>query len=343
VKSTLEAMKHSLNSQNSQIMDLSQGVTELAEELHHTQSALNNTIALVNGHSRELKQSRTAMRTLISIILLLKKEFNSFTQTTETHFLHDSIEDILANRLNLRFIHPYDLPRVLKVMEKANVKLDDIDDRLSAIQLVNRLILKQEVTFMSNNNENKGNIIVHLLFTSFIASASNDQRSFATYQLTPIPFNYEEYRAKLAQVPHMISISLETIELIQWTKEESEHCKLKVVSSCRQTPPIRRQWGETCLFQILTDSTLTLCRIEHEAESIFVQRIGQQWAISTMNETKCHRVTQNEPKQYMITVNNQLTIPPIVLIALDEAAAITSIFQAAHTLITNSSRSLKIE
>jgi hypothetical protein len=240
VKSTLEAMKHSLNSQNSQIMDLSQGVTELAEELHYTQSALNNTIALVNGHSEELKQSRTAMKTLISMILLLKKEFNSFSQTTETHFLHDSIEDILANRLNLRFIHPYDLPRVLKLtLKKANVKLDDVDDRWSAIELVNRLILKQEVTFISNTNENKGNIIGHLLFTSFIASAGDDQRSFATYQLTPIPFNYEEYRAKLAQVPHMISISLETMELIHWTKEESENCKLKAVSSCRQTPPIR--------------------------------------------------------------------------------------------------------
>jgi hypothetical protein len=42
-----------------------------------------------------------------------------------------------------------------------------------------------------------------------------------------------------------------------------------------------------------------------------------------MNETKCHRVKQNEPKQHMIAMNNQLTILPIALVALDEATALS--------------------
>lgn len=324
ITSTLENMKNSFNLQNSQIMDLSKGAIELAEDLYHTQAALNKTIALVNGHSTELKQHRLAMNTLMSMISLVKKELTSFTQTMETHLLHESIDDILSNKLNLRFIHPYDLPRVIKtILKRANVKVDETDDKLPTIELVNRLLLKQEVTFVSTTNKNDQGIIGHLLFTSFIASTSEEQHPFTTYQLIPIPFNYGEYRAKLAQVPHMISISRKTMELIQWSKEESDNCRLKIAPSCRETPPIRTNWEETCLFQILTDSTLTLCRTEHEIEPIFVQKIGQQWAISTINETKCHKVTKNEPKQHLITTNNQITIPPIALITLDEATSLS--------------------
>ncbi|CAF5137327.1 unnamed protein product, partial [Rotaria socialis] len=68
------------------------------------------------------------------------------------------------------------------------------------------------------------------------------------------------------------------MELIQWTKEESNTCKFTSMSSCRETPPIKKNWKQTCLFEILTDSNLTLCRIEHELEPIFIQRVGQQWA-----------------------------------------------------------------
>ncbi|CAF4293291.1 unnamed protein product, partial [Rotaria magnacalcarata] len=93
------------------------------------------------------------------------------------------------------------------------------------------------------------------------------------------------------------------------------------MSSYRETPPINKNWQQTCLFEILTDSNLTLCRIEHELEPIFIQRVGQQWAISTINETKCHRVTQLEQGEHAITTNNELTIPPIAFIAIDKSTA----------------------
>ncbi|CAF3058035.1 unnamed protein product, partial [Rotaria sp. Silwood2] len=49
--------------------------------------------------------------------------------------------------------------------------------------------------------------------------------------------------------------------------------------------------------------------------------VGQQWAISTRNETKCHRVTQLEQGEHAITRNNELTIPPIALITIDKSTA----------------------
>ncbi|CAF2793849.1 unnamed protein product [Rotaria sp. Silwood2] len=78
-------------------------------------------------------------------------------------------------------------------------------------------------------------------------------------------------------------------------------------------------WQQTCLFEILTDSNLTLCRTELELEPIFIQRFGQQWAISTRNETKCHRVTQLEQEEHAMTTNNEITIPPIALLTIDRS------------------------
>ena len=98
---------------------------------------------------------------------------------------------------------------------------------------------------------------------------------------------------------------------------ESLTCKFKSLSSCRETPSIQKNWQETCLFEILTDANLTLCRIKHEPENIFTQRIGQQWAISMKNKTKCHRVTQLDQEQHAITTDSEITIPPITLLTVD--------------------------
>ncbi|CAF3341633.1 unnamed protein product [Rotaria socialis] len=93
------------------------------------------------------------------------------------------------------------------------------------------------------------------------------------------------------------------------------------MSSCRETLPINKNWQQTRLFEILTNSNLTLCRFEYELEPIFIQRVGQQWAISTRNETKCHRITQLEQGEHPITSNNELTIPPIAFITIDKSTA----------------------
>ena len=319
-------MKTLYNRQNSQIIHLADGQKESAEALHHTQTALNNTIAIVNEHSNELKQNRMGIKTLLSIVTFLEKELSSFTHAVETHFLHESIEDILANKLNLHFIHHYDLPRVLKIIAKrTNVQMDDSSDTLPMIELINRLLVHQRIDYLPGdiNARSDQAVIGNLLFVSFFASANKDQQSFSTYQLIPIPFYHGNQRAKVAQLPQVIGISIQTFELIQWTKEESETCKFEVLSSCWGTPPIRRQWEETCLFEILTDTNLTLCRVEYEPEPIFVHRIGQQWAISTRNETKCHRVTQAEQERHVITANNQISIPPIALITVEKSTALS--------------------
>ncbi|CAF3209755.1 unnamed protein product [Rotaria sp. Silwood2] len=240
----------------------------------------------------------------------------------ETHFIQESMEDIFANRLNLRFIHPYDLPNVLKIITKqTNINVEVLDEAFPIVELVNQLLIQQRIEFIQSDTKEPidGGVIGSLLFTSSFAATNRNQQQFSTYKLTAIPFNRGNQRWRLAQLPDTISISTKTYELIQWSKEESLTCKFKSLSSCRETPPIQKNWQETCLFEILTDSNLTLCRIEHEMEKIFLQRIGQQWAISMKNETKCHRVTQLDQEQHAITTDNEITIPPIALLTIDRS------------------------
>lgn len=324
IRTSIDSIQNAVNSHHTQLFQLTKGQITIVEELIHTQTALNNTIVLVNEHSNVLKQHRVAINTLVSMVMMLKKELTSFTHAVETHFIHESIEDILANKLNLRFIHHYDLPRVIRMITKqVNIDMEETDDSLPTFELINRLLIQQRIEFVPINTKEQtaGGAIGNLLFISFFATANKNQQSFSTYQLTPIPFNQGQQRLKLAQTPYIIGISTKTMELIQWTKEESNTCKFTSMSSCRETPPINKNWKQTCLFEILTDSKLTLCRIEHELEPIFIQRVGQQWAISTINETKCHRVTQLEQGEHAITTNNELTIPPIALITIDKSTA----------------------
>ncbi|CAF2775769.1 unnamed protein product [Rotaria sp. Silwood2] len=278
---------------------------------------------MVNEHSNVLKQQQRAITTMSAMLMSFTKELASINQAMTMHFIHESMEDIFANKLNLRFIHPHDLPQVLQIITKqTNINIEEIDDAFPIIELINQLLIQQRIEFIQikkNDEQIDGGVIGNLLFTSFFAASNKNQQPFSTYKLTSIPFNQANQRWKLAQIPHIISISSKTLELIQWTKKESITCKFKSLSSCRETPPIQKNWQQTCLFEILTDSNLTFCRIELELEPIFIQRIGQQWAISTRNETKCHRVAQLEEEQHAITTNNEITIPPIALLTIDRS------------------------
>lgn len=322
VQSSIKEMKEVINVHNSQLFQLTRNQIRTIEELRHTQLALNNTIAVINDHSNALKQQQKTMNTVVSMFMLLRKELSSMTRAMETHFIQESMEDIFANKLNLRFIHPYDLPNVLRIITKqANINVEEVDDALPIVELVNQLLIQQRIDFIQSDTKQlkEGGIIGKLLFTSFFAATKKNQQQFSTYQLTAIPFNRGNQRWKLAQLPEIISIAAKTYDLIKWSKEESVTCKFKSLSSCRETPPIQKNWQDTCLFEILTDSNLTLCRIEHEAENIFIQRIGQQWAVSMKNETKCHRVTHLEQEQHAITTDNEITIPPIALLTIDRS------------------------
>jgi hypothetical protein len=257
-----------------QLLHLNQCQLQLALALNHTQDALNQTINLANQHSATLSRHDAAIENLAIYARGLNKKINTFISLTEMHFLETSVSDIIAQRLNLDFVHHRDLPRVLNyIISTTNVSFHESTE-LPLFELVTRLLLQQRINFVprSKNSQAPTSCIGFLSISSFFAASTNTRPPFSVYELLPIPFPYGNTRVRLADMPQLIGIDFVHKHLIQWTQSESLMCNFRAMTVCRETPPVITYWNDTCLFQILTDSTLTNCRIElyHEVSSFIV-------------------------------------------------------------------------
>lgn len=87
------------------------------------------------------------------------------------------------------------------------------------------------------------------------------------------------------------------------------------MATCRETPAIRTDLTDQCIYEILNDENLADCRIESHSEQVFVHRIGQHWAISTNSTTKCHPIQSFDIQQFKVISNQEIILPPVALIA----------------------------
>ena len=95
------------------------------------------------------------------------------------------------------------------------------------------------------------------------------------------------------------------------------------MTSCRITPAIQKDLVDTCIYQVLTDTPLTTCRIELYPDLVFVRQIGHYWAISTNSTTKCHSANIPDSEQYKVMDNHAITLPPTALIATKDSTALS--------------------
>lgn len=327
ITNSLNNLEQISNAQSAQMFHLSEGQFKLANELNYTQAALNKTIDLVNEHSEILKTHENALKTLSSITMYLNDRLSSFMHAVETHFIHTAIENILANKLNLQFIHHRDLANAINsITQLMNISFEDTSTTLSPIELISRLLVQQRVDFIPNNaptNNSDNTIIGSLVFSSFLAAPDKNQRPFTLYELTAVPFNQGKNRVSLAQLPHVIGIEQNSLQFIRWTKSEAESCTFNIMSSCRETPAIRNDLIDSCLYQILTDIPLHSCHIEPANEPIFIQRIGQHWITSTNTTTKCHSSQFLNSNQHKIISNKEIILPPVALISITESTSLS--------------------
>ena len=324
---SLRNMDQSLETHRAQILHLTEGQLKLAQELNNTQLALNRTMELVNEYSTILRNHETALKTITSMTIFLSNRLTAFVHSVETHFIHKSIEDILSNKLNLRFIHHKDLPKIIELVTQAtNISFDKSNNSIPMVELITRLLVQQRIDFIPTKTLEpmpNGLLIGKLMFTSFFATPSKDQDPFSIYELVPIPFNRGKNRVRLAQMPAYLGLEPKSRQFIRSSKEEAASCNFILMSSCRETPPIRKDWEDQCLYQILTNSKLIACRTELYPGPVFVHRIGRYWAVSTNVSTKYHSVTISDSDQHQIIDNDVINLPPVVLITTMDTNSLT--------------------
>lgn len=318
MKQSLQILQSTSYNFEAKMIRLTDGQLKLAHELNFTQMALNKTIIMVNEHAGIVKDHAQALRTILSQTVFLSTRLASLVHAVETHFIHTSIEQILSNRLNLLFIHQHDLPKVVNsVYQAMNISFDEAENSIPLVELITKLLVRQQIDFIPAKKLGKsslGVILGNLVITSFFATPTANQRPFSIYELIPIPFNDENKRVRLAQMPAYIGIETQSKQVLRWSKEEAESCDFVLMPSCRETPPRRSEAPDDCLFQILTDSKLVDCRIEPYADKVFVRRVGKHWVVSTTNTTKCHSITTTEMDQHSVHDNDEITLPPVAMI-----------------------------
>ncbi|CAF3374219.1 unnamed protein product, partial [Rotaria sp. Silwood2] len=194
------------------------------------------------------------------------------------------------------------------------------------VDLVTRLLVRQEISFIPTIQLRAsiyGAIIGELVFTSYFAASNYDEKPFFIYEPIPIPFNHAHKRVRLAQMPAYIGIHPDSRQFVRWSREEAEYCCFEVMTSCSITPVIQRDLQDTCIYQVLTDTSLTACRIEPYPDLVFVRKIGDYSAISTNSTTKCHSANSPDSDQYKVMDNHSITLPPTALISTKASMALS--------------------
>ncbi|CAF1545772.1 unnamed protein product [Adineta ricciae] len=318
VTETIRVLQKTKYTQDAQILQLTDGQFKLAMELNSTQEAINRTMHLVNQHTDTLREHDDAIRRI--------GEFSTFINNKLNAFMHN-VEGILKGNLNLHFIHHDDIPKVIEyVINATNISFEDNNSSISMIDLVTRLLVRQEIVCIPTiqmRASTFGVIIGELVFTSYFAASNHDEKPFFVYEPIPIPFNHQQKRVRLAQMPAYVAIQPDSRQFVRWSPEEAEPCCFEVMTSCRVNPVIRKDLEDMCIYQVLTSAPLKSCRIESYLEPIFVRKVRNFWAISMNSSTKCHRATPMDSDNYKIMNNNAITLPPTSLLSAKDGAALS--------------------
>ena len=313
LKNDMETITKSLIQQNNititQLHHFHEGQLKLALVLNHTQIVLNKTVNIINYHHLQFDHLETYAK-------ILDNRLTTFIHTVESHFLHTALADIFANRLNLQFIHHKDLNTVLQfIVASTNITFNNNFTDSTLLNLVSSLLIQQAIHFIPKETNTTLGI---LSITSFFAANTKRKMSFNIYQLIPIPFPHTGLRVRLANLPVTIGIDFEHSRLITWNVDQIMTCNFQSISTCRETPPIITKWQDTCLYQILTDTILSACRIEIENEPLFFHDMGKQWLISTNSTQTCHFTVFSATNPPTIIKDTVRTLPPVTLVTIPE-------------------------
>lgn len=106
---------------------------------------------------------------------------------------------------------------------------------------------------------------------------------------------------------------------MKWYDSEQSGCDLQLMTSCRDTPPLRKLSNDTCFGQIIENRLLSKCETKLASPSTsFVQQLRDNfWITSSPEPLHCLKIPGTD---YAINVqqkwnmNERVTLPPVALV-----------------------------
>ncbi|CAF0733316.1 unnamed protein product [Adineta steineri] len=262
----------------------------------------------------------------------LKADVEQLQIQLQHSFLYLAITQISRNDLTLAFLLPQDIHKVVyHVIKEGNLTFNAYPGSLSVDQIITKLLVRQQIDFIPSSQYTPDDPdyvdtldeIGRLVITSFFAVPRQEQTPFHTYKLVTVPIFQENEAIQLAGIPRYWAINLANNMTIEWHNPEESGCDLRIMPSCRDTPPFRKISKDTCLNQILEMLPLSKCETKSfPADKYFLQQLRDNlWITSSRKPIHCVRIPRAQYHNAMErtgSMNEEIILPPVSLVNVTE-------------------------
>jgi hypothetical protein len=316
VENSLSKLSHTVEILGAQLTKITLKHIEVTEELQVTQESLNEMIPILDTHAAAINTLKTGLENL-----------NARVQNS---FLYLAITQISRNELTLSFLEPEDIHKVVyNVIKLGNLAFNSYPGSLPLVQIITNLLVRQQIDFVSRSQYRTDNPeeIGRLVITSFFAVPRQEQTPFHIYKLVTIPFYHENETIQLGQIPRYWGINLANNTTMEWHNPEESGCNLRLMTSCRDTPPIRTISKDTCLDQIIEKLPLSRCQIASvPADKYFLRQLRDNfWITSSPESVHCVKTPGTvylNLMQQTWSMSEEIILPPVSLVNVTEGYTI---------------------
>jgi hypothetical protein len=275
VENSLSKFSQTEEIHRAQLAKLTLKYIELTEELKVTQEALNQMVPVLNTHS--------------AAINILKTGPEQLHARLRHSFLYLAIIQISRNDLTLDFLSPEDIHKVVyNVMKRGNLTFNSYPGSLPVVQIITKLLVRQQIEFVPKSRYKTDDIeeIGRLVITSFFRCSTTETNIFLYLQIiVTIPFYYENETIQLAQISRYWAIDTTNNTTMEWHHPEESGCDLRLMTSCRDTPPLHTISKDTCLDQIIGKLLLSRCQTTPiPAAKYFLRKLRNNFWITSSHE-----------------------------------------------------------
>lgn len=331
VESILHQLSGRLETHGTHLLRLNTNQIELAEYLETTQEALDAVVPSLEVHN-------TALNRLAGNMERLKHQF-------QHSFLYTAITRIFRHDLTLEFFASDDLHKVVyDIVQRGNLTFNAQYGSLPLVQIITKLLVRQQIDFIPHSprkrpttttaadaatspTDHSTTEIGRLVITSFFGIPHSKQAPFQVYKLLAIPFFRHNETVQLAGIPKYWAINLANNSTIEWDEPTGFACDLQLMTTCRDTPPIRKLLNHTCFDQIMGNHAPSKCYTTVASmNSYFVQQLRSNlWITSSPASLHCLRMSQSDYFQHTPTtwnLNEHIVLPPVAVVDITQGSTI---------------------
>lgn len=308
VDESLSKFSQSIQLHQAQLVKITSKQIEIIEELQFTQEAINAIVPVLESHSIAINDIKTNIEQL--------------HVNQQRSFLYLAITQILRNDLNLNFLSSDDLQSVIyDVIEQGKLIFNSYYESLPIVHIITNLLVRQQIDFVprSQYRATDSKEIGRLVITSYFAVPKQNRMPFYTYKLVTIPFFYENKTMQLAHVPRYWAINPVDNTTMEWHEADQSGCNLQLMTTCRDTPPIRTFSKDSCLDQIMEGLPISKCGTTLIPTSpYFIRSLRDNlWITSSPRPMHCLKTPQVKyfnTKQYTEGMNEEIILPHVALV-----------------------------